>query len=409
MLAIDFGTALRSASGSSPASLPDTLARAAADFGATDVVAYLVDFGQTVLEPLPDRSTHAELPATEAVGTTMAGRAFTGRSVVTAERDGDHRVWIPILEGSDCTGVIAATIPATDDRRLALCEELGLLAGCLIAAQARYTDVYNLHRRRRSMSLAASMQWDLLPPLVMDAGEISIAGLVEPAYDVGGDCFDYAVNGQHLDFAIMDAMGHGVRSAVIAALAMGSYRHARRESRPLIASHTNVAASLDAHFGDRSFATGVLARLDTHTGSLTWTNAGHPCPLLIRNGQVVSELVCKPTPPWGTIAGDPTMATEALEPGDSLLLYTDGVTEARTADGDEFGVERLVDQATRHMSDRLRPDTIVRLLIDSVRVHRSLALDDDATIVLVRWDGPADPKGSDPRSVRSATVRASDQ
>ena len=63
------------------------------------------------------------------------------------------------------------------------------------------------------MSLAASMQWDLLPPLVMQAGSVSIAGLIEPAYDVGGDCFDYSLNGPVFDFAIMDAMGHGVSSA----------------------------------------------------------------------------------------------------------------------------------------------------------------------------------------------------
>jgi serine phosphatase RsbU (regulator of sigma subunit) len=171
---------------------------------------------------------------------------------------------------------------------------------------------------------------------------------------------------------------------------MGSYRHDRREGRPLTAMHVALATSLTTHFGDGSFATGVLARLDMQTGALTWTNAGHPLPLLIRNGQVVGELVCPPTPPWGTIARQPVVAEESLEPGDSVLLYTDGVIEAREPDGTEFGVDRLMDQATRHASDRLRSDTIIRLLIDSVRTHRHVDLDDDATIVLVRWDGPAD-------------------
>lgn len=390
LLAIDFGAALRSVSGSSPASVPDALARAAAGFDATDVVTYLVDFGQTLLEPLPDRSTHADLPTTEGVGTTMAGRAFTDRRTIVAERDGQCRVWTPILEGSDCTGVVAATIPEADEHRLALCDELGLLAGHLIAVQARCTDVYNLHRRRKRMSLAASMQWDLLPPLVLDTGVVAVAGLVEPAYEVGGDCFDYAANGQHLDIAIMDAMGHGVRSAVIAALAMGSYRHDRREDQALADIHANLGENLTTHFGDRSFATGVLARLDLETGTMEWTNAGHPLPLLIRNGQVVGELHCPPTPPWGTIARPPTTAVEHLEPGDSVLLYTDGVTEARTPEGGEFGIESLIDQTARHSSDHLRPDTIVRLLVDGVRVHRQLDLEDDATIVLVRWEGPAD-------------------
>ena len=60
------------------------------------------------------------------------------------------------------------------------------------------TDLYNLDRRRRRMSVAASMQWDLLPPLVLKAENVAVAGLVEPAYDVGGDCFDCAVNGEFL-------------------------------------------------------------------------------------------------------------------------------------------------------------------------------------------------------------------
>ena len=78
----------------------------------TDLVVYLVDFGRTMLEPLPDRSAHAELPTTEAVTGTMAGRAFTDQTAVTVERDGGIRVWVPVLEGSDCTGVLALTLGA---------------------------------------------------------------------------------------------------------------------------------------------------------------------------------------------------------------------------------------------------------------------------------------------------------
>ncbi len=385
-MTIDFGSALRSARRSNPAAMPEILAKAAAGFGATDLVAYLVDFGQTVLEPLSDRSAHADLPVGEPVGTSMAGKAYADQRMVTAERDDGVRVWVPLLEGSDRTGVVAVTLPAVTDELLKCCEEIGILAGYLIAAQARCTDVYNLHRRRHSMSLAASMQWDLLPPLVLDAGQVSLAGLIEPAYDVGGDCFDYAVNGPTFDFAVMDAMGHGVGSAVIASLAMGCYRHDRREGRPLGVMHVNLAATIEL-FADRSFATGALCRLDLDGGELTWTNAGHPLPILIRGGRVIGELQCKPTPPWGTLAAEPMVATEQLDPGDSVLLYTDGVTEARTPEGEEFGAERLIDLAQRHASDLLAPEMIVQRIVESVRQHQSADLVDDATVVLVRWDG----------------------
>jgi serine phosphatase RsbU (regulator of sigma subunit) len=387
---IDFGSALREARQSNPAAMPAILSRAATDLGASDLVVYLVDFGQTMLEPLGDRSTHADLPVTEAVAGTMAGRAFTDQQVVSAERDDGVRVWVPLLEGSDQTGVVALTLPNIDDGVLQACEELGILAGYLIAAQARCTDMYNLYRRRHSMSLAASMQWDLLPPLVLTTGTVMVAGIVEPAYEVGGDCFDYAVNGPVFDFAVMDAMGHGVGSAVIAALAMGSYRHQRRETRSLSVMHAGLSETINAHYRDLSFATGLLGRILINTGELTWTNAGHPLPLLIRGGQVITELQCEPTPPWGIAGREPTVASENLEPGDSLLLYTDGVTEARTPEGEDFGIDRLIDLTNRSASDLLQPQAIARRLIDSVRDHRRVDLADDATIVLVRWDGPGE-------------------
>lgn len=367
----------------------EILAMAGREIGATDLVLYLVDFGQTTLEPLPDGSVHADVSSSEDVGSTMAGRAFTDERIVTAQRDDGVRAWVPVLEGSDRTGVLAVTIPAEDDDILRGLGELGILAGYLIAAQARRTDVFNLYRRRRSMSVAASMQWDLLPPLVLKTGGITVAGLVEPAYEVGGDCFDYADNGPVLDVAIMDAMGHGLHSAVLANLAMGAYRHGRREARSLVAIHDELAVVLSDQYQDASFVTGVLARLDTANGELTWTNAGHPSPLLIRGGQVIGELDDgRRTPPWGLAPGRPVPGTRALEPGDSVLLFTDGVTEARTPEDELFGLERLMDLAQNHASDLLRPEEVVRRLVQDVVEHQRHDLRDDATLVLVRWGGP---------------------
>jgi serine phosphatase RsbU (regulator of sigma subunit) len=387
---IDLGLALRLTRGANPSSMPDILAKAAADFGATDLVVYLIDFGQTALEAMPDRSAHADAPETEQLATTMAGRAFTDQKVVTADRANGVRVWIPVVEGSDHTGVIALTLSSVDERRLEACAELGILAGYLIAAHARCTDLYNLYRRRRRMSLAASMQWDLLPPLVLKAENVSVAGLLEPAYDIGGDCFDYALNGSHLDFAMIDAMGHGLTAARIASLAMCSYRHDRREAQSLEAMHTNLSSLISTQYADGSFATGVLARIDLDSGVLTWTNAGHPLPLLIRQGQVIGELKCAPTPPWGVGRRPPTVATDALEPGDCVLIYTDGITEARTATGDFFGVDRLVDFVNRHASDLLRPEEMLRQLVASVRDHQGFDdLRDDATALMLCWSGSA--------------------
>lgn len=367
------------------------LLRVAGDLGATDVVAYLADFAHETLEPVPDRHQHADAPVSEPVASSMAGRAFTDQRPVQADRDGAVRVWVPIIEGSDRTGVLALTVPVADDATLTACEELGLLAGYLVATQARFTDLYNLYRRRKALSLAASMQWDLLPPLVLKSERVTVAGLLEPAYDVGGDCFDYALNDTAFDVAVMDAVGHGVGSALIAALTIGSYRHDRREARSLEQIHANLDAAMTAQFTNGAFATGQLARLDVESGQLRWTNAGHPLPLLIRSGQVVGELDCPPTVPWGMGSVSRTtaitVAEEALEPGDAVLFYTDGVVEAHQPGGDLFGLDRLVDLVGQQASDALDPEEVVRRLARAVVEHQSEQLDDDATLVLVQWHG----------------------
>jgi serine phosphatase RsbU (regulator of sigma subunit) len=289
------------------------------------------------------------------------------------------------------------TIPEATDATIAACEELGLLAGYLIATQARTTDLYNLHRRHRALSLAASMQWDLLPPLVLKTPSVTVAGMLEPAYEVGGDCFDYALNGHVLSIALMDAMGHGVGSALISALAIGSYRHDRREGRSLERTHTIIDEVITQHCPPFTFATGQLAELDIDSGALTWTNAGHPLPLLVREGSVIGELECAPTLPWGLgsvveHATAPTVANESLQPGDSVLFYTDGTVDAHSPGGDLFGVERLADLVGRHASDQLEPEEIVRRIVRSVLDHKVDELVDDATLLLVRWNGPSETR-----------------
>ena len=269
-----------------------------------------------------------------------------------------------------------------------------LLAGYLIATQARTTDLYNLHRRRRALSLAASMQWDLLPPLVLKTPTVTVAGILEPAYDVGGDYFDYALNNGILNLAIVDVMGHGVASAMISALVAGSYRHDRREGQPLEQIHARLDDAVERHWPKLAFATGQLAQLDLVTGELTWTNAGHPLPMLLRGGRVVGELQCRPTVPWGTAriteSAEPIIvAREILEPGDAILFYTDGVIEAHEPGQEMFGTERLEDIANRHASDQLEPEEIVRQIVRSVLEYRVDDLDDDATLLMIRWDGPA--------------------
>jgi serine phosphatase RsbU (regulator of sigma subunit) len=383
---LEFDGLLRSVRRADPSDVADAMSSAAARLEGSDLVLYVVDFEHQVLEPLPDRSAHQEVPHSEDVSTTVAGRSFLQREAIVVERADGTRVWVPIVEGSDVTGVLALTLPSVEERVLAQCEDLGVLAGFALAIQSRVTDLYGLHRRRKSMTLAASLQWDLLPPLTLVTPRVSVAGMLEPAYEVGGDCFDYALNGSQLDFAFMDAMGHGLHSAMLAALAVGCFRHDRREARTLDYIHQSIDAAIAKEFG-KDFVTGQIGRLDIETGLLHWTNAGHPVPMLVRHGRVVRELDGRPTGPWGTGIGTCEIHQDALEPGDSVLFYTDGITDPRGA-RDGFGTDRLIDLVDRHASDEVPIGLIVRYLIRAIVDHYDGKLRDDATVLMLQWSGP---------------------
>jgi serine phosphatase RsbU (regulator of sigma subunit) len=389
---VDIAAAMRTAQLADPASVAVVMTLAARDIGGSDVVLYLVDFEQLVLEPLRGTQAHADLPGTEEVATTMAGRSFLSGSTVTAPRPDGTRVWVPIVEGSDRTGVLAMTLPRADQAVIAECSDLGMLAGYLIAAHTRCTDLYQMHRRRRSMSLAASMQWDLLPPLVLRTPTCTVAARLEPAYEVGGDCFDYSINGPVLDMAIVDSMGHGVTSSSIASLAIGCYRHGRREGRSLAYLHESLNEVIERQFNREAFATGQIGQLDLQGGMLTWVNAGHPRPLLVRGGQVIKQLEAAPCLPWGLGSSpleiDHEIAQERLEPGDGILFFTDGIVDARTkGSGEDFGLERLADITAQCASTQLRPEEIVRKILEGVLNHQASVLRYDATAMYIEWNG----------------------
>jgi serine phosphatase RsbU (regulator of sigma subunit) len=375
---LEFGPALRSLYELAPSDVADSLAQVARRVGAYDTAAFLIDFEQTTLVPVP-----VGIP-TEG---TQEGRAFTERRLVSWAVEGSNRICVPILEGSDCTGVLAFTWTGDlDDVARRHCEDLGMLAGAAIAIAARYTDLFNLVRRRKAMSLPASIQWDLLPPLQLRTPEASSRGVLEPAYDVGGDCFDHAVNGFNVDVAIMDAMGHGLGSSILSSLAIGSYRHDRREGQTLGAIHERLDGVVADNFGGERFVTGQLARLDVHSGQLTWINAGHPRPLHVRRGRVLGALDCRPSLPWGLRGRLEEQAEVGLEPADSVVFYTDGVIEGRPAGGEPFGIDRFVDLIEQASASRLPADVILRDAIEGVLDYQDRRLRDDATILWLSWE-----------------------
>jgi uncharacterized protein (DUF1810 family) len=351
-----------------------------------DPVVYLADFTHQVLIPVPTK-TGGDAPDDELIASTMPGRAFITSAPVIADRDNGVRVWVPLVHGTMRTGVLAVTVPVADDETVHGIEMLGIFAGLALAASAPLTDLSHLRRRGQAMSLPATMQWGLMPPLSAASERASIAGALEPAYDIAGDGFDYAINADAVDFAIFDGMGHGVASSMLTGLAVGAYRHARREQSSVPRMHAAIEQAISDEYDGEAFATGILGRLSTVTGEFEWSCAGHPAPLLLRDRSVVAELECEPALPFGLGDRTPALGLRTLQPGDAVLLYTDGVVEARTPTGEEFGLARLIDLLEREAASGRTGDELLRRLVRAVLDHHVDQLRDDATLLLVQWLG----------------------
>jgi serine phosphatase RsbU (regulator of sigma subunit) len=367
-----------------PDELVAAIARAGQAVGAEDVAIYLVDYEQTLLAPLPDGSDREPL----AIDTTLAGRAFTALAVHEAASGPGRRLWLPLLDGAERLGVLGLTLPSVDDPLRQRCSWLATLVAELILSKDQFTDSYALTRRRQSMGLPAELQWQLLPPLTFVTPQVVIAGLLEPAYEVAGDAFDYALNGDTAHLAVIDPVGHDLTASVLAAVTVGSYRHSRRAGLDLAATHAAIDQTVVAQFGGERFVTGQLAQLDCVTGRLQWVNAGHPLPLLVRQAKVVDTLACQPVPPLGLGYGHAEIATAALEPADRVLFYTDGVVEGRNLAGEPFGEARLADLLVRETLAGQPAAETMRRLAHAILAHQGTKPRDDATMVFLEWPGP---------------------
>jgi hypothetical protein len=367
---------------------PDEVVAAAAEAGraldAEDLAIYLVDYDQTLLVPLPDGAGRTPLE----IDTTLAGRAFSAVAVQDADTGSGRRLWLPLLDGAERLGVLGLTLPEVDDALRVRCTWLATFVAELLLSKGQYTDSYFLARRRQPMSLAAEMQWQLLPPLTFVTPRVAIAGLLEPAYAVAGDAFDYALNGDIAHLAVLDPVGHDLTASVLAAVTVGSYRHSRRAGLDLAETYAAVDRTIAAEFGGERFVTGQLAQLDCRTGRLQWLNAGHPLPLLVRRAKVVDTLACHPAPPLGLGLGQAEIASIALEPADRVLFYTDGVTEGRNLAGEPFGEARLADMLVRETLAGQPVAETMRRLARAILAHQGRTPRDDATMVFLEWPGP---------------------
>ncbi|MET7680520.1 PP2C family protein-serine/threonine phosphatase [Streptomyces sp. NPDC005423] len=365
-----------------------TVSHCAAALGVEQIVVYLADLQQRHLMPLTENAPPLD------IDDSLAGWAYrTLTPRVGESAAGAMVLWLPLVDGVERLGVISVHTPSLDPVTLRRSRSMATLLAMMTTSKRAYRESFVQRIRTEPMQLPAEMLRAYLPPRTIGNASALSTAVLEPAYEIGGDAFDHALTATTLHAAMLDSMGHDLASGLTSVVTLAACRNARRTGADLPDLVTCVDDVLSRWLPDQ-FCTGVLLRLELATGLLRWVNCGHPPPLLIRGRRLVDGALAGPAdPPMGapaTLFDAPrTVHETTLEPGDRVLLYTDGVTEARMRDGSEFGLDRFAESVIRATAGgELAPETLRRLihwLLDSEHSR----LRDDATILMVEWRPPA--------------------
>src|SRR3954464_14678648 len=308
---LDLAELLMAVENAPPVAAADVLGeRLAATFGASEVSLLVADFSGRALIRLghagrdQNTRTHGRETADRVslLGTPQ-GRALAEQALVIQATSEGPRVFAPVTNRGEAIGVLELTLreaPAAETLA-----DVSLAAHALayvVIANRRFTDLFEWGQRSVPLSLAAEVQHRLLPDaFTCEAGQFTLAAWLEPAGEVAGDTFDFAMERDTLHLSMTDAMGHAVGASVLATLLVGALRNARREGVGLAEQARLANAGLGDYFRwTAQFVTGQLVRVDLRTETATIVNAGHPPPLQLRDGRV-TELVLEPDPPFGIV------------------------------------------------------------------------------------------------------------
>ena len=306
---------------------------------------------------------------------------FTQNLEIVQEGD-DWLVLLPVTERGDAIGILELSVPSQPDSETVdyLVAAAHALAYVLIASR-RHTDLFEWAQRDIPFSLAAEIQRRLLPSAyTAEGGSFTIAGWLEPSHDAGGDTFDYSIDREFLYASITDAMGHSTQAALLATLTVGSLRNSRRAlASP--AEQADIASNvLVSGAREDQFVTGQLIRIRLADGTAELVNAGHPRPYRLRAGRA-TKLDVTTDVPLGVQTGHYTAQTLELQPGDRLLLVTDGYLER--------GATNIDIEQTLEATVERHPRQIVQELARNVLQATGGKLLDDATAVCIDWYGPS--------------------
>ncbi|HEY9331338.1 MAG TPA: PP2C family protein-serine/threonine phosphatase [Streptomyces sp.] len=355
-------------------------------FDARSVQVLLADYGMTVLKPVGPDPGHAY---TLSMHNSPQGRAFGSQrphEEPAANGDGtDHH--FPVTVRGERLGILSVRLPAGRSTPQAM-DELAHIADLLgheIIVAERDTDHYQRARRVTRLTLAAEMQWQLLPARAFTAAEYAIGAQLEPAYAIHGDNFDWAADADQLIVSVTNGMGEGIQASLLTNLAVNALRNARRAGIG-IADQAALAdqALYDQHRGAAHVST-LLLRFDLATGTLGVVDAGSPQLWRLR-GRTVARLDLEAQLPLGMFEESQYVVQNIqVLPGDRLLLVSDGVYDTVSPLGEAYverGLARVI-LGTRLLPAASVPGAVLRELAD----YRDSDLLDDALVVCIDWFG----------------------
>jgi serine phosphatase RsbU (regulator of sigma subunit) len=351
------------------------------------------------------RSQGVEQAETLPLAGTVYEQVLRTQQADVQDLDDGTRVLVPVTDRGDAIGLLELVLARYPS--VAEVEDIASAAHALayvVIAARRHPAVFEWGQRSSPFALAAEIQRRLLPAsYTCEAGQFTLAGWLEPASSVGGDTFDYTLDRDHLQVSITDAVGHQVAAALLATLLVGGLRNGRRKGLDLGEQARYANDSLAENAAPGQFVTGQLMRIDLRTGTAAIINAGHPFPLRLRNGRV-EEVELRIEAPFGVLPGKTfDVQSFPLEPGDRIVLLTDGMQERNAINLDVAAA--LADTADLH------PREVVHALGAAVLDATGGDLRDDATMVCLDWyGGPPrlrnSEQGADPDRASAAVLPA---
>jgi len=260
-------------------------------------------------------------------------------------------------------------------------------------------DEENLENQRvqRQLKLAAAVQRRMMPNKMPHMPPFDIAARYEPSLDLGGDFFDFIYLDGHVGVAVGDVVGKGIAASLLMSSVRSSLRAYAQDLYDIDEVMSRVNAAMTRDTLDNEFATVFFGVIDPHSTSMTYCNAGHEPPILLRNGETHSLDV------GGMIVGvDAEQPYDKsilrFEPGDWLVIFTDGLTEAFNYTGEQFGRERIGDALKQVAEANMNAQTALKHILWQKRLFTGLRTSvDDTTIVVIRV---TDEQPESPRDIK---------